>query len=199
MIPGKKYNPGTHASRRPTPERFAHLRKWITPVDRSISLTTINEMTNINQQLGQSPELFVSTIVSRVIAQLIAVYEDGFVSLRGTFDGALHVQTSRESKSITSAPINIEPGGDGTIVTCDADEIINITTLVFTVGGMTNITLYNGAVAITGPMDFGGDDEPRGMVVSQGFLPYQLTAGSSFIIESSEDVQISGYITGYIE
>lgn len=199
MIPGKKFNPATQTSKRPTPERFAHLKKWVAPIDRSISLPSIIEMTNINQQLEQSPELFINTIVSRVFAHLIAVYGDGFVSLRGTFDGALHVQTSRESKVITSAPIDIAPGGDGTIVECEADEVINITTLVFTVGAMTNITLYNGAVAITGPMDFGGDDEPRGMVVSQGFLPYQLTAGSSFIIDSSEDVQISGYVTGYIE
>ncbi|GAI12044.1 unnamed protein product, partial [marine sediment metagenome] len=96
-------------------------------------------------------------------------------------------------------PINIAPGGEGTIVAGVAGTVINITTLMFTVGGKTNITLYNGLVAITGPMDFGGTDEPRGVVIPQGFLPYTLSDGASFIIDSSEDVQISGYVTGYVD
>ena len=93
MIPGKKYNPGTFTSRRPTPEKFDHLRRWVEPVVRDIKITNITEMTNINQQLEQSANLFVSNIISRVIAQLIGKFGDGFVTLEATSDGKLFQST----------------------------------------------------------------------------------------------------------
>ncbi|MBA7570067.1 hypothetical protein ES708_11812 [subsurface metagenome] len=221
MIAGKKYSPRTRTSRRPTPERFVHLRRWIEPIERNIELTTVSEITNIDQQLEQSSKLFISNVIQRAIAQLVAAYDDGFVTLQATeaghlitriaeiagtpgalqltADGILQTQNERERKTVTSAKIDSETWVDGVIVAGVTGTVINITTLMFTVGNETNITLYNGDEPITGPMDFGGADEPRGMVVSMGFLPYKLTAGSSFIIDSSEDVQISGFLTGYIE
>ncbi|MBA7472732.1 hypothetical protein ES707_08064 [subsurface metagenome] len=221
MIPGKKYSPRTRTSRRPTPETFAHLRKWITPVVQDIALTSIQEITNINQQLELSSKLFVSNIISRVIAQIIGKYGDGFVTIEGTEDGRLKVEldgyeadllstylnaagelpviTSREQKVVTTAKISINATGPTTIVTGQALKKIKISTLVWTVGGDTDITLYSGATDISGAMAFGGDDEPRGMVSQQGYLPIELGVGEDFKIGCSAAVQISGFVSGYIE
>jgi len=199
VIAGKKYSPRTRTSRRPTPETFAHLRRWVEPVERSIELTTITEITNIDQQLEQISRFYISSIIQRVISQLTAVYNDGFVSLRATETGHLIVQNEREAKTVTSAKIDFAASGDQTIIAGQVGLKIKITSLVFTVGGETNITLKGDATALTGPMDFGGTNEPRGIVDTQGFLPYELTAGAAFVINSSAAVQVSGYVTGYIE
>lgn len=221
MIPGKKYDPATQTSKRPTPERFEHLKRWVTPVDQNIEMTSVTEITNIDQQIEQVSKFFVSSIISRVIAQLVAAYDDGFVTLQATedghlisriaeitgtpgalqltADGILKTQNERERQDVTSAKIDFADGIDEVLITGVGGYIINITTLMFTVGGETNIELFAGATAITGAMDFGGTDEPRGMVLSMGFLPYKLPAGASFIMKSSAAEQISGFVTGYIE
>ena len=199
MIPSNPFNPATETSRRPTPEKFAHLRDWVTSVKRDIKITSITEMTNINQQLEQNAELYVSNIISRVIAQLIGKFGDGFVTLEATEDGHLMVQSEREAKTITSAKIDFSGSGDNTIVTGQAGKQIKLASLVFTVGGETNITLKAGAVAITGPMDFGGTNEPRGVVDTHGYCALELAVGQSFVINSSAAVQVSGYVTGYID
>jgi len=199
MIPGKPFDPATETSHRPTPEKFAHLREWVEPIKRDIKITNITQMTNINEQLEQNAELYVSNIISRVIAQLIGKYGDGFVTLEATEAGALKVQSEREAKDITSAKIDFAGGGDSTIVTGQTGKKIKLATVVFTVGGETNITFKAGSTAITGAMDFGGADEPRGIVDTHGYCPYELPAGQSFVINSSAAVQVSGYVTGYIE
>lgn len=199
MIPGKPYDPRTRTSRRPTPERFEHLKRWVEPIEQNIELTTITEITNIDQQLEQVSKFFISSIISRVIAQLVGAYNDGFVTLQATAEGVLKTETARERQTITTAKIDFSDGIDEVIVAGQADKKIKITTLVFTVGGETNIELMNGAVEMSGPMDFGGINEPRGMVVSQGFLPYELSAGSSFIMKSSAAVQVAGFVVGFIE
>lgn len=198
MIPGKKFDPATETSRRPTPEKFAHLRSWIEPVKRDIKITNITEMTDINQQLEQSANLFVDNIISRVIAQLIGKYGDGFVTLEATEDGHLIVQNEREAHASVAVPINFKATKTQTIVTGAAGVTINLTSVMFTVGGASNITFNDGVADLTGPMDFGGADEPRGMVHPSGFLPLTITTGRSFIINSSEEVQVSGFITGYL-
>ncbi|MBA7570141.1 hypothetical protein ES708_11888 [subsurface metagenome] len=221
MIPGKKYDPGTRTSRRPTPERFEHLRRWIEPIERSISMTSIEQLTNINQQLDQSSAFYISTIISRVIAQLVAVYGDGFVSLKGTEAGALTVKLSElaaetlvlaaganligsvqlagPAQEVTSAKIDFALEVHDAIVAAQPLKRIKITSFMFTVGGDVGITLMSGATALTGKMAFGGDNEPRGMVSNHGYVPLVLGVNEAFIIATDADVQVSGYVTGYIE
>lgn len=196
----RNYQPGTETTRRrPTPEKYVHLRKWVEEEKRSTKITSITEMTNINQQLEQNAELYVSNIIERVIAQLIGKYGDGFVTLEATEDGHLIVQNEREAMAVTSAKIDFATAASHTIVAGQAGKKIKITSLIFTVGGETNLTLKSGSTALTGPMDFGGTDEPRGMVCTQGFLPYELAEGEAFVITSSSAVQVSGCVNGYIE
>lgn len=199
MIPGKPYDPGTRTSRRPTPEKFEHLRKWVSPIERNIEMTSITEITNIDQQLEQISRFYISSVIQRAIAQLVAAYNDGFVTLRANADGHLIVKVEPDLKTIVSGKIDFATAADHTIVAGVAGKKIKITNLLFTVGGETNITLKSGSTALTGAMDFGGTDEPRGMVDAHSILPLELAAGESFVIGSSGAVQVSGYVTGYIE
>lgn len=220
MIPGKKYDPGTDTSKRPTPETFSHLKKFTAPIVRDIKITSIEQMTNINQQLEQSAELYVSNIISRVIAQLIGKYGDGFVTLEATEDGKLKVSTAEyggnaidlqadadgnlivstiaDSKTHFSVKVDFADGVDEVIVAAVAGVTLNITNMMLTVGGETNLDFADGVGDLTGPMDFGGTDEPRAFVFTAGQDPWKITVGRAFVIGSSEVVQISGFVSGFL-
>lgn len=224
MIPGKKYSPRTRTSRRPTPEKFVHLRRWIEPTEQNIALTSIQEIKNINQQLEVSSKLYMNNIISRVIAQLIGAYGDGFVTLQATEDGHLKVNIP-DAVPVTMDPVELAAGANligyvklaGAVQTITSKKIsfsstvaqelvegvagkkIKLTSLMFTVGGDTDITLQDGVDDLTGPMAFGGTDEPRGMVDNHGYVPYEVATGRSFYMKCSAAVQVSGYLTGYIE
>lgn len=199
MKPGKKYSPGTRTSRRPTPEKFAHLRSWIEPVKRDIRITNIAEMTNINSQLEQNAELFVSNIIERVIAQLIGKSGDGFVTIEATASGELKVFTDDKAKTVLREDINFSTAIHSIVVPVVTGKKICITNLALTVAGETNLTLETHETAISGAMDFGGTDEPRGMVQHFGDSPLKTVAGEAFKIYSSAAVQVSGYVTYFTE
>lgn len=202
MIAGKKYDPGTWTSRRPTPEKFEHLRKWIAPVERSIDLTSITEITNINQQLEQSAKLFISNIISRVIAQLVAAYGDGFVSLQATAAGALNVHQVNlpaAPAGLTTKEIDIVTSGYNSVVSGTPGKKIKITTLMFTVSEHTEIELFSSVFSKSGAMSFGGTGEPRGMVSNHGLFPFECNEDEAFQIWSSANVNIDGYVIYYKE
>lgn len=224
MIPGKKYDPATRTSRRPTPEKFAHLRKWIVPVERNISLTSITEILNINEQIEQTATLFISNIISRVIAQLVAAYGDGFVSLRATADGALHVYIKDiewvgplhvlldagtesigkvliegNSQDTVTRKIDDTDGGNVFTVAGESGKQIKVTMIVLTVDGETSIALLTASTPLSGPMDFGATGEPKGMVANFGNFPLVCVTGEAFNITSSDSVQVAGYVVYYIE
>lgn len=224
MIPGKKYDPGTGTSRRPTPEKFEHLKKYVTPVGQDIKITSIEQLTNINQQLEETSNLFVSNLISRVIAQIIGKCGTGFVTIEGTTAGELKVKLTAAdiasliavelaagsnligkvliegtSRTILRAVINESTAALNEIVTAVSGKKICITNLVLIVGGETNITLCSNANTMSGAMDFGGTDEPRGMTQRLGQDPLETIAGEAFKILSSGAVQQSGFITYYTE
>ncbi len=196
----RNYDPGTMTSkRRPTPTEFPHLRKWVEEVKRNIKITSITEMTNINQQLEQNAELYVSNIISRVIAQLIGKYGDGFVTLEATADGELKVDTRTAMPTVLQADIDFNTGAHNEIVALVAGKKIKITNLVLTVAGQVNLTFESHETAISGAMDFGATDEPRGMVINFGNFPMETVAGEAFKILSVGDVQVSGYCNYFTE
>ncbi|MBA7525264.1 hypothetical protein ES705_17415 [subsurface metagenome] len=199
MIPGKKYDPGTRTSRRPTPERFVHLRRWVEPVDRNIEMTSVQEITNIDQQIEQISRFYVSNIIQRVIAQLTAQFNDGFRTLKCTKDGHLIVKTERETKVQTYVPINHAALGDNIIVPGEEGQTIHITGLVLVVAAENDITLKTTTTTISGPMPFGGDGEPWGMVDNKGFLSLTLPEGDGFIISLGVAAQVTGYVSGWID
>lgn len=199
MIPGKPYNPATKTSRRPTPEEFAHLRKWIAVDEKFIDITNITELIDINVQLEQSAKLYVSNVIQRVIAQLLGKYGDGFVTLEATSDGRLKVDTRDAIPTVLQIAIDESTAATHEIIPAVTGKKICITNLMFTVAGETNITLQSDANVLSGPLDLGGTDEPRGMVHSFGDNPLKTVAGEAFKITSSGAVQLSGYVTYFTE
>jgi hypothetical protein len=199
MKPGKKFDPATQTSRRPTPERFEHLRKWIDVEEKFIDITNITQLMDVNVQLEQSAKLYVSNVISRVIAQLIGKYGDGFVTLEATGDGRLKVDTRASPGTILNAVINIATATTHEIITAVTGKKIKIVNLMFTVFGETNVTLQSDATPISGALDFGATDEPRGMVQHFGDAPLETISGEAFKITLSGAVQVSGYVTYFTE
>jgi len=218
----RNYLPGTGTTRRrPTPTTFAHLRRWIEEVKRDIKITSISEMTNINQQLEQNAELYVSNIISRVIAQLIGKYGDGFVTLEATENGELKVQVAAgtaaigslaagtaligkveiagTSRTVLQEDIAVAGAGHTEIVAAVTGKKIKIVNMAFTVDAEVNITFESATTAISGAMDFGATDEPRGMVQHFGDFPMETVAGEAFQILTVGAGKVNGYVTYFTE
>lgn len=98
-----------------------------------------------------------------------------------------------------SAAINISTLGDNTIIAAVGGKRLLITSIILTVAGEVNITLYGGNAALSGPMDFGGTSEPRGMVSNFGHADLDVGLGKAFIINLSGAVQVSGIVCYRVE
>lgn len=99
-----------------------------------------------------------------------------------------------------SAAINISSAGTHTIIPGVSGKSIRIISIAFTVGELTapdtvaEITFLDGDWAISGPMQFSGDSQPRGIVIPFPYSPLGLSDGDSFIISVDVDVQVSGMV-----
>lgn len=102
-------------------------------------------------------------------------------------------------KNLRYAGINIAAITTATIIPAQAGQRHFITGIFFITGGETNITLLDGGFPFTGPMDFGGTDEPRGISMPLGDAPIMLNDGSSFSIQSTTTAQVSGYVNYFSE
>lgn len=92
------------------------------------------------------------------------------------------------------AIINIATAATHTIIAASPGRSIQIFFLTFTVGGEVNITLYEGADAFTGAMDFGGAGEPRGIVMPHDGKAIVLKDSRTFRILLSAAIQVSGIV-----
>jgi len=194
-----KFTPTTRTSRRETPGVYEHLRKYVEPVGKNIELTSITQITDINNQLEQFNNFYASNIIERVIAQIIGATTSGFVTIKGTDDGALHVhEVGGTTLEIKQAAITFAASGDNDVIAAVAGKKLKITDLTWTVADDTDITLKSGTTAITGAMAFGGTDEPRG-IVSNFTNPLATAAGEKFVMHSSAAVQVSGLVIYYEE
>jgi len=101
-------------------------------------------------------------------------------------------------KDLQTAPIDMDTTGTEIIILPNPNFYLYIATIVLTVSGETNITLAFGAFGNSGAMDFGGDGEPRGIVIAMGNSPTSCGTGS-FQITSSEAVHVGGFISYFRE
>jgi len=97
------------------------------------------------------------------------------------------------------AAINIASAGAHIIVPGVSNKKIRIVSLFFTVAGEVDITLYDGATAISGPMDFGAASEPRGIVIPFPYSPLELGSGNDFKITLSAAIRVSGTVCYYYQ
>lgn len=92
------------------------------------------------------------------------------------------------------AIINVATAATHEIIPANPGRKIKINFLTFTVGGDVNITLYDGAFAFTGAMDFGGAGEPRGIVLPPDGQAIELNDSAAFNMLLSAAVQVSGFV-----
>ena len=96
--------------------------------------------------------------------------------------------------SAAPAAIDISAIGNNTIIAGVPQKSIRIVSLFFTVAGEVNVTLNDGAVEISGPMDFGGASEPRGISIPFPYSPLEISVGNGFQIILDAAVQVSGSV-----
>ncbi len=217
-----QFFPWTETSRRrPIPEEYTHLRKWSDVEEKSIDITNITNLKNINLQLEQTSKLYASNIISRVIAQLIGAYGAGFVTLEATSDGKLKVEgaisagttigldagseligkieVAGTSRTVLQRVISFSAAAHNIVIPVVTGKKIKIVNIFFTVFAEVNLTFESHETAISGAMDFGGTNEPRGMVCPLDKFPMETVAGEAFKILASTAVQVSGYCNYYTE
>lgn len=188
----------TRSSRRSTPVAYEHLHTYADLIEQFLRLGSQADMVNVDELLNLVGNLYISNKISRVIAQIVGNTDKGFITIEGTDEGALHVYIANGDKT-KRAVINETTLANNEIIAAVTGKKLCIQTLVFTVGGEVNITLNSDANPMSGPMDFGGTGEPRGMTVNNGNFPLKTIVGEAFNIHSSAAVQLSGYCTYYEE
>jgi len=202
MRPYSYFHAPTGTARPVLPTDFVHRRKWVDAIEQFLTLITQSQITNVNQQLESTAHLYVSNIISRVIAQLIGETDYGFATIRATPAGALYVIPAGDlsaTKIFASAAFHKNSSGDNIIITGSAGTQIKVCFIMFTVAADVNVKFISGTTDLTGVMDFGGTDEPRGMVAPHGPAPLVCGVAEDFIINLSGAVYIDGYCTYYKE
>lgn len=195
-----KFNPGTHTGRFPKPTRFDHLLGFASKIEQYLTIHNQEDIVNINELLEQTLNLQISNIISRVIAQVIGETGDGFITIKGTDDGALHVSVQEDpasKKTIEHEDINFAGIATHDIIAAVAGKSHHIMSIMFTVAGEVNLTLRDETGVFTGAMDFGAASEPRGMTHNHELAPLICTVGEKFQITASHNIQVSGYVTYY--
>jgi len=196
------FNPGTNTARTPLPVNFKHLLGFSAKIEQYLTIHNQEDITNVNQLLSQTLSLQVSNIIQRVIAQVIGEHGEGFITIKGTDEGALHVSVRdmpSTAKTIKRAAISESTIANNQIIAAVAGKQLCLVNLMFTVAGEANIYLNSNANHMSGPLDFGAASEPRGFVSNNGEAPLKTLSGEGFFIESSSVQQISGYVTYYEE
>jgi hypothetical protein len=102
-------------------------------------------------------------------------------------------------KDLQTAAINIADAATEIIILPNPNFYLYIATIVLTVSGETDITFHFGVFGSSGAMDFGGDGEPRGIVIAMGNSPTSCGTGSFQITSSGASVQVSGFVSYYRE
>ena len=102
-------------------------------------------------------------------------------------------------KDNLTAPINILGPATQVIATGKADNRLWVATIVLTVSGETTITFTFGTMGISGTMNLGGTDEPKGIVIAMGNSPASCGMGGFSIYSSGPGISVGGFVTFFLE
>lgn len=149
----------------------------------------------LNVALGAVADAIVAAGAAGTISAKLRRLTQGIEDLKT----GIEAKAAGTSKTMITAAISDSDGGNVLAITANATKKHKITTILLTVAGQTNIQLLRGATPLSGPMDFGGTDEPRGMVSNHGDYPLETAVNEAFNITSSAAVQVSGYVIYYTE
>lgn len=93
---------------------------------------------------------------------------------------------------VLQAPVNFNSSGDNTVIPGVMGQTVRVLQFFLAIADVTNITYKSGSSALSGPLTF---TSAGAHVLDYGQLPLNcLNAGDSFVINSSNAVQVSGTI-----
>ena len=92
---------------------------------------------------------------------------------------------------VRQAPINFNTSGDNVVVLGVIGQIIRVLQFFYVCGAATNITFKSNATALSGPLIFSTNGA---QVQDYMQLPLNCNVGDSFIMNSSNAVQVGGTI-----
>lgn len=103
--------------------------------------------------------------------------------------------------NLTTAKIDISSQGSQILIPWRSGHFSYLVSMVFVCDGETDLSLRLASTPITGPMSFGGSDEPRGMTINFGEGP--IPCGDQILYLFSDPptppVQVSGLAVYYTE
>jgi hypothetical protein len=102
-------------------------------------------------------------------------------------------------KNLQPAGIGLSGPGSQKIVQGVSGFRSFITSIVFTVTGETTITLQFGSLGRSGPMNFGGENEPRGIALPMSDAPAPLGSGPFVLTSTGAGVAVNGFVVYYQE
>ncbi|MBA7496100.1 hypothetical protein ES702_06698 [subsurface metagenome] len=218
------FDPATNTCKSPLPEKFEQIIKLVTKEEYCIKIHGQEDLVDINSQLDRTLNLMICNVIQRSISQLIGRTLKGFVTLKGTDAGALHVyltgsdpatpidvrilagtnligkiQIEGSSHEVKRAAIWQNTIASVQVIGLVATKKLCIVNITFTVDAEADISLNSNDVPITGIMDFGGTNEPKGFVANHGNFPLKTVAGEAFKIQSDTTARIAGYVMYYEE
>jgi len=103
----------------------------------------------------------------------------------------------RDRRIIMTAGFSLAAAAPAVIIAGVTGEQIYLSFITFFVAGAVKITFQDGSRSISGPMNFGDEDEPRGAVLDHSRSPIVISPGSSFGIYPSTNKGVAGYCTYY--
>ena len=114
--------------------------------------------------------------------------------------GHAYSKVGGNTKTVLTVAINKNTAATHEIIPADATNKLKIVSYDLVVGGETNVTLLHGATPFSGPYDYGGTNEPRGLVRNfPSNYPLETGVNEAFNITSTAAVQLSGLVQFYKE
>ena len=102
-----------------------------------------------------------------------------------------------DRRIIMTAGFSLAAAAPAVIIAGVVGEQIYLSFITFFVAGVVKVTFQDGSRSISGPMNFGDEDEPRGVVLDHSRSPIVISPGNSFGIYPSTNKGVAGYCTYY--
>lgn len=102
-------------------------------------------------------------------------------------------------KDLQTADISLSGPGIQTVIPGRANLLTYIATIVLTVSDETDIQFGFGIFGNSGLMNFGGESEPRGIVIAMGNSPAACGNKAFTVYSNGEDAAVGGFVSYYQE
>ncbi len=102
-------------------------------------------------------------------------------------------------KDLQTAAISLTTAGTQIVIPARSGYSLFVATIVLTVSGETDLSFIFGVFGSSGSMDFGGANEPRGIVIAMGDSPAPCGQGGFSVSSGGVGKAVGGFVTYYLE